>query len=117
MVPDRDIDGKVVGFVLSLKEPNRSDESPAYHNLLDPTLRLHGYQRWTFGAHDYAHGAERSVYGAVRTMSVPRLGIEVRAEVARVAVAPTPAALGSPAGYRFTQLTLRVLVRKKTPII
>ena len=108
--PDRDVDGNDIVVELVMQGTSSSSRKA---NLLDATGRLHGMQKWTFAASDLANGAQRSVYGTARAIDLPKLGITVEATVARVGVKPTPATAGMPAGYRFTDLTLEVRVRRR----
>lgn len=108
--PQRDVDGNDIVVELVMQGASGSSHGS---NLLDATGRLHGMQKWFFAASDLAHGPERSVYGDARTIDLPRLGITVEAKVVRVEVKPTPATAGMPAGYRFSELTLEIRVRRR----
>jgi hypothetical protein len=107
LVSDRDADGSAGNFELILERAT----SPRPPNLLDPTGMLHGYQRWDFGAFDFANGARKSIYGPTRVMSLPKRGLVVRVDVLRVAVKSAPVTKDEPAGHRFTALTLRIVAR------
>ena len=106
--PELDVNGRLVVFELLMEEPERSSRGA---NLLDSTGRLHGYQKWDFAASDFSHGAEKSIYGVVRTVDLPKRGPSVRIDIARVAVKPTPATSRMPANHQFTDLILRVRAR------
>ena len=108
LIPDPDVERHLVVFELSLEGAGHAWRA---NNLLDPTGRVHGYQKWTFAASDFAHGTENSGYGATRTIDLPNRGLTVQIDVVRVAVRPIPATSNMPARYRFTGLTLRVRVR------
>jgi hypothetical protein len=105
LIPDTDVERHLVVFELSLVGAGRVWRA---NNLLDPTGRVHGSQKWTFAASDFAHGTENSGYGATRTIDLPNRGLTVQIDVVRAAVTPTPATSKMPASYRFTGLTLRV---------
>jgi hypothetical protein len=108
LVPDWDTEGHLIVFELVLERASHSGQP---ENLLDPTGMIHGYQKWTFGATDFAHGPGKSGYGTTRIVDLPKRGLSVRIDVLRVAVKPTPATSSVPARYRFTQLTVRVQAR------
>ena len=107
--PERDVEGNVIVVELVMQGASGSSHKS---NLLDATGRRHGMQKWFFAASDLAHGAQRSVYGDARTIDLRKLGITVEAKVVGVRVKPTPATRGMPAGYRFTDFTLEVRVRR-----
>jgi len=106
--PELDVDGHLVVFELLMEGAESSSRG---ENLLDPTGKLHGYQKWYFAAADFSHGAGKSIYGTTRTIALPNRGLTVQINVARVAVKPTPATSLMNASYRFTQLTVRVQAR------
>jgi hypothetical protein len=69
---------------------NKASKADADANLLSPTGNWHGMQPYNFTSRDLAHGAERSVLGADRTMTIGRLGIVVRVKILAAEVAPLP---------------------------
>ncbi len=106
--PESDVHDDLVGFALVLERASRSWRGS---NLLDPTGRVHGYQKWTFAASDFVHGPGKSLGGITRTVNLPNLGLTVQIDVVRSAVKPTPATSDMPVNYRFTSLTLEVRAR------
>ncbi|HEX3464807.1 MAG TPA: hypothetical protein VHS78_12240 [Candidatus Elarobacter sp.] len=106
LVPDPDIAQNVITVELVMQPADAPQSSNA--NLLDATGRLHGMQRWTFAASDFAHGPSKSRYGAVRTVKLAKLGTVVTITVEHAGVAPTKATPALPASYRFTNLVVRV---------
>lgn len=108
LIPESDVAGHLVVCELFLEGASHSWRPD---NLLDPAGMTHGYQKWTFAASDFAHGPGKSIYGATRTIDLPKRGLTVQIDVVRAAVKPTPAMSQTPASYRFTDLTLRIRVR------
>ena len=106
--PQNDIKGNPIVFELLMEGTSRAQRG---RNLLDPTGRLHGYQKWYFAASDFAHGPAKSIYGNSRTIDLPNIGQAVEVKVVRVAVEAIPATSSMPANYRFTYLTLQILDR------
>lgn len=106
--PEENTDGNLVVVELVMEGTSRSERGS---NRLYPTGRLHGYQKWYFAASDFAHGPAKSIYGSSRTIDVPKLGLEVRVTVVRVAVKATPATSSAPAQHRFVALTLKVVAQ------
>lgn len=109
LIPDSDVGKHVVGLDLVLHKP--SEQATDYGNLLDPTGMLHGYQPYTFGAFDYAKGAQKSTYGATRVMKLQKLGMEMRVTVTRVHVVPTAGDFARDPEYKFHDLTLQITTR------
>jgi hypothetical protein len=105
--PERNGYGTLFGFELILERANHSRPEP---NLLDPTGKLHGYQKWDFLASEFAHDHAPPGWGSSRTIYVPNRGLEVQVQVVRFGVRHAPTSL-APLGYRFTDLTLRVVAR------
>jgi hypothetical protein len=106
LVPERDVAGNLFGFQLVMEGASRSPgQGP---NLLDPTGRIHGYQKWDFLASEFVRGHAPPGWGDSRTIYLPNLGLEVQVSVVRFAVKPTAATSATPADSRFTELTLRI---------
>jgi hypothetical protein len=106
--PDVDANHHVVVLTLVLHRPGDRADAP---NLLDPTGKVHGYQRYTFAASDFEHGVKRSAYGERRTIDLARLGMEVRIRVNRAAVRVIPPSAAG-ISYEFDELALRIDVRR-----
>jgi hypothetical protein len=107
--PERDVDGTLLGFQLVMEGANsRSGRGP---NLLDPTGRLHGYQKWDFLASEFVRDDAPPGWGDSRTIHLANRGLEVQINVVRFKVEPIPKTSATPAGYRFTDLALRIRAR------
>jgi hypothetical protein len=109
LVADPNIDGRVEDLELVLRQPRVA--MTGYPNLLAPRSMWHGYQPFFFAGSDYAHGVRRSIYGETRTIDVPRLGMRFLITVPSVHVAPVPNHEPGDPGYRFVEMTLRVVVQ------
>lgn len=65
-----------------------ADEKTGASNLLDPTGKRHGLQAYDFPADDLAEGAQKSVFGKERMMSLKNLGLVIRITILKAAVSP-----------------------------
>lgn len=106
--PLTDVGRHVITFSLELQ---RSSDSPDAPNLLDPTGRTHGYQRWDFAASDLANGAKNSIYGISRTMHLEKLGLDVQANITNAVVIPIKEAQGAEFKSQFRELRLQVRIK------
>lgn len=104
--PDFDVGHRVVTLELTLRRPDEKANSP---NLLDPTGRRHGLQAYDFAADDLAHGAQRSVFGARRMVSLKNLGLVLRVVISGARVTPI-----STGRYQFNALVLQISVESST---
>lgn len=108
LIPEFDVRKHVVNLELFLE---RSDEKGNGQNLLDVTGRLHGYQPYYFAASDFARGAQKSTYGDVRVIDVPRLKLELRTKIIGVSVEPIDSDAPRPLSYQFDRLNLEIISR------
>jgi hypothetical protein len=67
MEPEADVGKHVIGVDLVLRN---ADEPKTDENLLSPPGNSHGLQPYNFVASDLLHGADRSVFGARRSIKV-----------------------------------------------
>jgi hypothetical protein len=104
--PDFDVGKHVVGLDLVLRPLNASRHT---RNLLEPTTRWHGYQKFIFAASDFANGADRSILGAVRDIPVTRLGLVVRIRVLDVKVVAVAEMVPGEPNFEFAGLKLRIV--------
>jgi hypothetical protein len=100
--PDYDAGHHVVLLELVLHRPGDKSDAP---NLLAPTRRWHGLQRFHLNADDLAQGAQKSVFGARRTFTLKELGIVVRLAVLKATVSPI-----SSRNYQLDALDLQIEV-------
>jgi hypothetical protein len=89
---------------------HHSGDKPDAPNLLDPTGIWHGIQPCDFVANDLALGAQKSAFGANRTILVKNLGLTVRITVAKARVSPTSAG-----NYQLDALDLQIEVNNSSP--
>jgi hypothetical protein len=104
--PDFDVGHHVVTVELVLR-PGAKPHAP---NLFDPTRRRHGLQVYDFAADDLASGAQKSAFGAKRTLSVKSLGLVVRIHVSKVRVSTASAG-----NYQLDALELQIEVDNSNP--
>lgn len=81
-------------------------------NLLDSTGRLHGYQPYIFAASDFSQGAQKSVFGGIRTIALDRLNMKLIIKVKDSSVSPTTNS--QTPGYQFDTLTLEITTDNTT---
>ena len=105
LIPEFDVRKDVVVLELVLRKLGETGDGS---NLLDVTGKLHGYQPYFFAASDFAGGAQKSIYGNLRVIDLPRLGMEMRIKVAGVNVVPTSSSSSQGVGYKFDDLTLEI---------
>jgi hypothetical protein len=77
-------------------------------NLLDSTRKQHGYQPYFFAASDFERGAQKSVYGELRVIDLPQLGMKMHIRVTGLKVEPTSPNPSQGLGYQFDDLTLEI---------
>ena len=85
--PEVNVGKHVVGIDLVLRN---AEESEARKNLLSPTGKWHGLQPYNFVASDLLHGAERSAFGARRSIKVTSGGLDIEIQVLDVKVGALP---------------------------
>lgn len=82
-------------------------------NLLDSTGKLHGYQPYIFAASDFANGAEKSVFGGVRTIVLDRPKMKFVIKVKDATVSTTSSSSQAPS-FQFDALTLEIIADEAT---
>ena len=65
---------------LVLRRPHDRTDAP---NLLERLGSWHGLQDYMFAAGDFAQGAQKSVFGEKRMISVKRLGLVIQVSVSK----------------------------------
>jgi hypothetical protein len=83
--PDFDRGHHVITVELTLRHAGDKDDAA---NLLDPTGKRHGLQAYDFAADDLAEGAQKSVFGKERTVSLRNLGLVIRITILNAVVSP-----------------------------
>ena len=105
--PDFDVGHNVVLLELVLHRPGDKREAP---NLLARTRRYHGLQPFYFNADDLAQGAQKSIFGARRTLTLKDLGM-----VVRLAILEATASAISTGNYRLDALDLQIEIANSNP--
>jgi hypothetical protein len=83
--PDFYVGHQVEGLDLVLRYPSDQRKNS---NLLAPVGIWHGLQSYMFQAADFEQGAENTAFGKSRTISVKRLGLEIRVTVLNMSISP-----------------------------
>ena len=85
--PEFDIGKRTIGINVVLRDVETAKTGK---NLLNPPGRWHGLQPYSFMADDLLHGADKSIFGAHRTIAVRNreLFVEMRIENVRVKALP-----------------------------
>ncbi len=99
--PDFDVGGHVVTVELVMRRAGAKSDAP---DLLRGSL--HGLQPPDFAANDLAHGIKNSAFGEKRTMSLTKLGLQLRVGVKDATVSPNPTV----GGYQLDTLSLDIEV-------
>jgi hypothetical protein len=81
--PEVDVGKHVIGIDLVLRDAKKPK---AGENLLNPSGKWHGLQPYSFTARDLLDGADRSAFGAHRTITVTSEGLDIRIHVLDVSV-------------------------------
>jgi hypothetical protein len=109
LLPELDTGQHVVVLDLVLRrDSDRSENS----NLLAPTENWHGYQPFCFAASDFARGAEASSFGSVRTIDVPKIGMQLRIKAAVVDVEPNSKESSTGLTFRFGNIALQIAYKR-----
>jgi hypothetical protein len=81
--PDYEVGHQIEGLDLVLRYPrDRRKDS----NLLAPVGIWHGLQNYMFPAGDFLQGVEKATFGKSRTISVKKLGLEIRATILKASI-------------------------------
>jgi hypothetical protein len=110
--PDFDVYHRIVVLTLVM---HHVDEDEDAQNLLDPSGRAHGYQKYIFAASDFANGPERSVYGESRSILIDSLGLLFNIGIRKAIVEKSAEGTGESTRYKFDEFILDVKAERKIP--
>ena len=85
--PDRDVGKHVIDVDLVLRD---ADEPKTNENLLSPAKNWHGLQPYNFVASDLLNGADRSVFGARRSIKITSRELDIEIQILGVKIGALP---------------------------
>jgi hypothetical protein len=85
--PDLDVGRHVIGVDLVLRD---ADEPKTNENLLSPAKNWHGLQPYNFVASDLLSGADRSVFGARRSIKITSRELDIEIQIVDVKLTALP---------------------------
>lgn len=81
--PDYEVGHQIEGLDLVLRYPRDRRKNS---NLLAPVGIWHGLQNYMFPAGDFLQGVEKATFGKSRTISVKKLGLEIRVTILKASI-------------------------------